>query len=144
MEKSDLAGNAVTFLHDEGYMAAFEAPLLTHAGMILTGGRPRVDLSGQWRFAIDPFDTGFRQRLFAMPEAPPDARTAPYDWDPFDGDTVPVPSCWNLTRREWFLYEGGAWYARHVDDPRDRPDQRVVLRVGAANYCARVFLDGVP
>ena len=143
MEKSDLAGNAVTFLHDEGYMAAFDTPLFTHDRMVLPGGRPRIDLSGDWRFAIDPFDTGFRQRLFAMPEIAPEERTAPYDWDPFDGDTVPVPSCWNLIRPEWFLYEGGAWYARHVDDPRSGADQRVVLRVGAANYCARVFLDGV-
>ncbi len=147
MEKSDLAGNAVTFLHDEGYMAAFEAPAFTDESMVIIGGRPVVDLSGDWRFAIDPFDTGFRQRLFAMPELAPEDRTAPYDWDPFDGDTVPVPSCWNLMRPEWFLYEGGAWYARHVDDPRPAvgraADQRVVLRVGAANYCARVFLDGV-
>ncbi len=64
------------------------------------------------------------------------------DYDPFAGDTTPVPSCWNMQHPEWKHFEGGAWYSRWIDDPRAERGQRLVLRVGAANYCARVFLDG--
>lgn len=139
MEKSDLAGNAVTFLHDEDYLDAFQDPVLGAGHHLNVTGRAGVSLNGDWRFAIDPFDTGFRQRWYAFTR---DAVPEPHDWNPFDGDTCAVPSVWNLHAPELFHYEGGVWFTRSIDDPRTNVDDALFLRIGAANYCARVFLDG--
>lgn len=140
MEKSDLAGNAVTFLHEENYLDEFAEPLIDASSYLTTAGRKGVLLSGDWRFAIDPFDTGFRQRWFSIQRG---RVPEPTDWDPFEAEEAPVPSSWNLLQPELHHYEGGVWFARTIEDPRSAPDQRLVLRFGAANYCARIFLDGV-
>jgi beta-glucuronidase len=139
MEKSELAGNAVTFLHEEDYLDRLAAPILGADTWLSVAGRSPRPLDGDWHFAIDPFDTGFRQKWYAFARG---AVPPVHDWNPYEGETVPVPSVWNLTAPERKLYEGGAWYARRIEDPRDRPGDRVILRIGAASYCARVFLDG--
>ena len=139
MEKSDLAGNAVTFLHEENYLDEFAEPLLGASSFMTTAGREPVPLSGDWRFAIDPFDTGLRQRWFSMRR---DDIPEPTDWNPFEAEIAPVPSSLNLLRPELHHYEGGAWFARTIEDPRTQKNQRLILRFGAANYCARIFLDG--
>lgn len=142
MEPSDLASNAITFLHDEDYLARFATPLLTADDAVFVGGRDGVSLDGPWRFTLDNFDTGLRQRWFELPDVQGGAREHPFDYDPFDGDTIPVPSSWNLLRPEWFHYEGPVWYSRHIEDPRRDPAERLVLRIGAANYCTRIFVNG--
>ncbi|MEM7044069.1 MAG: glycoside hydrolase family 2 TIM barrel-domain containing protein, partial [Pseudomonadota bacterium] len=53
-----------------------------------------------------------------------------------------LPSCWNLTRPEFFHYEGSAWYGRRFAHQPEREGERVVLRIGAAHYDTRVFLNG--
>ncbi len=139
MQKSDLAGNAVTFLHEENYLDEFAEPMVGASSFMTTAGREPVLLSGDWRFALDPFDTGFRQRWFAIER---DAIPQPTDWNPYDAEETPIPSSLNLVRPELHHYEGGAWYTRTIKDPRTSHNQRLILRFGAANYCARVFLDG--
>ena len=67
--------------------------------------------------------------------------TTPWDYDPDGGDAMPVPSCWNMFRPEYFHYEGSAWYARRFSYRPAAPGERVFLRVGAANYDAKVFLN---
>ncbi len=139
MEKSALADNAITFLHDENYLDRFSSPIIGVDSWLKVTGRPAISLDGHWGFAIDPFDTGFRQRWF---DQQPAAVPATADWNPKEAETCPVPSVWNLHRPELFHYEGGVWYAREIRDPRTNRNQRLILRFGAANYCARVFLNG--
>lgn len=55
---------------------------------------------------------------------------------------VPVPSCWNTIDPKFYYYEGSAWYARRVNYRPRRPGERVFLRIGAANYETRIFLNG--
>lgn len=141
MEQSNLAGNAITFLHDEDYLKNYQEPKLTVSQYCTTSGRQPIDLSGTWYFTLDRFDTGLRQRWFELkPTDQP--RHQPIDYDPYQGNTIEVPSSWNLINPEWYLYEGGAWYSRTIEDPRQQSDQRVVLRIGAANYGTRIFLNG--
>lgn len=139
LERSTLAENALECLHNENYAEAFERPRLDAATLISIAGRETRSLDGDWFFAIDPFDTGLRQRWYALEPGP---RAEPWDYDPFVGETVPVPSSWNLVKPEWFLYEGAAWYTRFVDVETLSPDTRLFLRVGAANYDCKVFIDG--
>lgn len=129
-------------LHDEGYAAPYERTLFTHASMVAIGGRETTSLAGPWHFTLDLFDEGLRQKWFADEPLPARDWERPRDYDASAGETIDVPSCWTRAKPEWRYFEGGAWYTRTIsgDAPAGRP--RTVLRVGAAAYQARVFLDG--
>jgi beta-glucuronidase len=129
-------------LHREDYAAPYELNRATAESMIFMGGRPVRSLNGDWRFTLDLFDEGLRQRLFADPPTDPAAWILPRDHDPDGATTVPVPSCWTALRPEWTYFEGGAWYGRDIEWEPMAPGERLFLRIGAANQSARVFLDG--
>ena len=129
-------------LHTEDYADAFAAGRVGAADMIFMGGRPTVSLDGTWRFALDLFDEGLRQKWYLDPADDPARWTVPRDYDAGDWQTVPVPSCWNLLKPEWTYFEGSAWYTRFFQAPALAPGERLFLRVGAASYEARVFLNG--
>lgn len=141
LERSPLGENALQALHDEDYARPYDARNLTHAGLIFTGGRSGLSLDGAWNFCVDLLDTGLRQKWFAMQPAAPEDRTEPWDYDPYMGETVPVPSNWQMLKEKWYFYEGSAWYTRALDHAPSA-DRRQILRIGAANYQARIFLNG--
>jgi beta-glucuronidase len=129
-------------LHDEAFELPFLAPLLTAGGEVFMGGRTTQSLNGVWRFTLDPMREGLRQRWFAHDDIPIDDWITPRDYDDGAWQSVAVPGCWTMQHPEWRHYEGAAWYSRsfHADLPRN--GDRVLLRVGAANERARVFLNG--
>ena len=127
-------------LHDESYADAYEHPRADHRGLIAMGGRARISLGGAWHFTRDLFDEGLRQKLFADPPSDPATWAKPRDFDEWAAEEIPVPGCWNLVHPEWHMFEGAGWYARVFDWRHESP--RLFLRVGAANYAARVFLNG--
>lgn len=141
LERSELADNALQALHDEDYDRPFNTQNLNADTLIFTRGRQGQSLDGDWNFCVDLLDTGLRQKWFAMtPEAPED-RIEPWDYDPYMGETVPVPSCWQMQKEKWYFFEGSAWYTRPLThDPV--PGRRQVLRIGAAQYDCKVFLNG--
>lgn len=141
LERSSLGENALQSLHDEDYARPYDARNLTHRGLLFTGGRSGVSLNGEWNFCVDLLDTGLRQKWFAMQPHKPAARTEPWDYDPYMGETVPVPSNWQMLKSIWYFYEGSAWYSRPLDHS-PAPGRRQVLHVGAANYETKVFLNG--
>lgn len=129
-------------LHDEDYAAGFAGRRSGPADVVAMGGRIVEDLSGPWSFTPDLFDEGLRQRWFADEPGDPRGWTHPRDYDGDPERTIPVPACWTCVRPEWRHLEGGAWYTRSVTAPPDA-GQRTVLRIGAAAYEARVFLNGI-
>jgi beta-glucuronidase len=142
LERSDLAENALACLHDESYATPFDTRDLNADRWLFTGGRAAHSLDGDWRFCVDPSDTGLRQRWYCVQRMAAEDRPEPWDWDPHEGETITVPSCWQNLRERWFHYEGSAWYARDID-PADMPQgERQFLRVGAAAYDCKVFLNG--
>ncbi|ADZ71620.1 glycoside hydrolase family 2 protein [Polymorphum gilvum] len=143
LERSTLAENALQALHDEDYDVPFNTQSLNHSTMIFTGGRPARSLAGEWNFCVDLLDTGLRQKWFAMRPEPAEERVEPWDYDPYQGETVPVPSCWQMLKEKWYFFEGSAWYTRALDMEEIAADRRYFLRVGAAQYDCKVFLNGV-
>jgi beta-glucuronidase len=127
-------------LHDESYADPFAARRVGHAQLLTVGGRSRLSLDGDWHFTPDLFDEGLRQRWFADAPTPPAEWERPRDHDPDAAELLAVPSCWTMARPEWRFFEGAGWYARSFD--WDGSAERLVLRVGAANYQALVFLNG--
>ncbi|MEG9862670.1 MAG: glycoside hydrolase family 2 TIM barrel-domain containing protein [Parvularculales bacterium] len=141
LERSDLAKNALSSLHDEDYDRPYNLQNLNTETLIFIGGRTGQSLNGDWNFCVDLLDTGIRQKWFAMSPIPQAERTEPWDYDPFEGETVSVPSCWQMLRERWYFFEGSAWYTRPFNYELG-PDKRLFLRIGAAQYDCKVFLNG--
>jgi beta-glucuronidase len=129
-------------LHDEDYARPFSRGLATAETLVTLAGRDFITLDGEWRLTLDLFDEGLRQRWFALDETPPSQWATPRDYEIEAGETVPVPSCWNLLRPEWTHFEGAAWYTRWFDWEPGETGERAILSFGAANYAALVFLNG--
>ena len=128
-------------LHDEAYADAYVGRRATFLDAVHMGGRRTIPLDGAWHFTPDLFDEGLRQRWHEDSADPPSQWAKPRDAELWTADTVTVPGCWTMARPEWRFFEGAAWYARTFGwSPSDAP--RLVLRIGAANYEMRVFLNG--
>ena len=128
-------------LHDEAYDRAYAAPRATHANAFHTRGRDAISLDGPWHVTPDLFDEGLRQRWFADDDTPPAQWAKPRDAELWEADTLDLPCCWTLARPEWLYFEGAMWFGRRFD--WDGRTTRLMLRLGAAAYEARVFLNGV-
>ena len=136
------ATNAQTPLHDEDYDRPFNVRNLNSDGMIASRNRPRQSLNGTWTFTIDRCDTGLRQGWYNDCYQAIEERTAPWDYDIWNGETANLPSCWNLTKPEYLHYEGSVWYGRQVSYVPEHAGERVFLRIGAAHYDTKVFVNG--
>jgi beta-glucuronidase len=124
-------------LHDEAYGDRFAGQHACAADMVAMGGRGRIALADGWRFTPDLFDEGLRQEWFRPTNA-----AMPRDYDAEGATLVTLPSCWTAAKPEWRFFEGSGWYVRRFARPPAAAGDRVLLRVGAANYLARVFLNG--
>jgi beta-glucuronidase len=106
--------------------------------------RARVDLSGTWRYIVDPFDLGRKKPHSVRRNLPKDLVAQPggelieYDWD--QARTIRVPSDWNTEVLELEWYEGVVWYRRKFDTPK--AGGRHVLYFEGANYRTEVWLNG--
>lgn len=99
LERSELAENAINCLHDEQYDVPFNLQNLNHTNMLFMGGREIESLNGHWNFAVDLLDTGLRQRWYDMKPIPAEQRVEPWDYDPYVGETIPVPLAGRCKKR---------------------------------------------
>lgn len=102
-------------------------------------GRAIQSLNGVWRTIVDPYETGLGQRFYED-RKPKDKRDlVEYDFDA--SPTLNVPGDWNTQRLDLFFYEGPLWYKRAFTYHK-REGMRTFVHFGAANYIARVYLNG--
>ena len=123
-------------------ISKFDIPPVDPAEALQPFDRARESLSGPWHFTPDPYNTCLRKRFFEEKTRDAEGRPTPVDFDLDAWPTVQVPGCWNCQSERYALYEGAAVYARTLDYAPQAPGERVFLRVGAANYACRVFLNG--
>lgn len=88
--------------------------------------RDVLDTSGLWRFQLDSQEEGEAQGWFGGLPAP---------------RPIVVPCSWNDLFDDAKNYLGLAWYLNEVWVPSGWRDQRVFLRVGSANYAAKVWVN---
>ena len=86
-----------------------------------------LDISGLWRFQLDRQEVGEAQGWARALPAP---------------RTIAVPCSWNDLFDDARDYLGLAWYSTEVWAPSGWRGQRVFLRVGSANYAAKVWVNG--
>ncbi len=117
--------------------------------------RPRISLSGDWSYIVDPYETGFRNQRnwkpFQENGAPTDRaffqdrhRAGPADRVEYDFDASPtmqVPGDWNHQVETIRYYEGVVWFRRQFSH-RLAAGRRLFLRFEAVNYEAHVYLNG--
>ena len=89
--------------------------------------RNALDLSGFWDFKLDPEEVGESDDWFNGLDAP---------------RTIAVPASWNELFQDTRDYLDVAWYAREFYVPQSWQGQKVYLRIGSANYAARVWVNG--
>ncbi len=129
-------------IHLEDYTAQYETPLADSKTMIFETGRERFSLNGTWQYAIDQYDTCLRQKWFREIYKDAAGFTLPVDYSFDTWESISLPCSFNVKSERLFLYEGPMVFTKKF--PYERKDgRREFLRIGAANYIVRVFLNGV-
>ena len=119
-----------------------QAQLITN-----TEGRKTTSLNGQWQVIIDPYESGYYDYRYQpsnngyFKNAKPKNKSELIEYDFDKSATLKVPGDWNTQSDQLFFYEGTVWYKKSFDYQR-KPNTRVFVYFGAANYFADVFLNG--
>jgi beta-glucuronidase len=90
--------------------------------------RNKLDISGIWDFQVDPEETGEKDGWFNGLPAP---------------RPLAVPGSWNEQYEDLYNYFGLGWYVKRTYIPAGWKSQRVFIRVGSANYCGTVYVNGI-
>lgn len=112
-----------------------------------TDGRKVVNLDGQWQTIVDPYESGFYDYRYQPSQngffknAKPKTKSDLIEYDFDKSGLLKVPGDWNTQSDQLFFYEGTIWYKKSFDYQR-RPNTRVFVYFGAANYLADVYLNG--
>ncbi|PHV70053.1 glycoside hydrolase family 2 [Sporanaerobium hydrogeniformans] len=123
------------------YDKAYEEGTVGAEELIYSDGRERLSLNGKWRFHVDVFDSAIRGRFFDEVLKDRQGRDIPSDFSFETWEEVEVPGQWNTVRPEYALYEGTSLYLKDFDYSTLKGEEKVFLRIGAANYECRVWLN---
>jgi len=110
-------------------------------------GRKTISLDGQWQAIIDPYESGFYDYRYQpsangfFKNAKPKTKSDLIEYDFDNSASLKVPGDWNTQTDQLFFYEGSIWYKKSFDYQR-KPNTRVFVYFGAANYQAHVYLNG--
>ncbi|MBQ9870520.1 MAG: glycoside hydrolase family 2 [Eubacterium sp.] len=129
-------------IHSADYTREYESRQITAETMVFTGGHRTTSLNGPWHYAVDQYDTCIRQKWFEEKRLSDSGDTLPLDYSFEEWPLMELPCCWNLQKPEYLLYESPMVFTRTFDHTAV-PEERVILRIGAANYLCRLFLNGI-
>jgi beta-glucuronidase len=110
-------------------------------------GRKTTSLDGKWQVIVDPYESGFYDYRYKpsangyFKDAKPKTKSDLVEYDFDRSETLKVPGDWNTQSDQLFFYEGTIWYRKSFDYER-RPNTRLFVYFGAANYFADVYLNG--
>jgi beta-glucuronidase len=135
---------AVCLLHlVGGDVQGQDTPLITNVP-----GRSTTSLNGAWQTIVDPFENGYYSYRYEprgdgyFQARQPQHKSELVEYDFETSSTLQVPGDWNSQYEQLFFYEGTIWY-RTVFDYDLPPGARLFVHFGAANYEARVYLNGI-
>ncbi len=109
--------------------------------------RSTVSLNGKWQIIIDPYENGYYDYRYQPKQngyfknAKPRNKTDLIEYDFDKSEALNVPGDWNSQQEKLFFYEGTIWYKKSFDYQK-KPDTRVFVYFGAANYHSIVYLNG--
>lgn len=132
--------NHIGALHDEDYKEKYFTPLINHNSLIYDISRAKESLNGKWNFQIDQYDTFLRANWYSNEEKDQNGLEMPLDHNFDHWEEINVPACWNTESKEYFYYEGPAIYHKSFKYSNYGED-KVFLKIGAANYDSYIFLN---
>ena len=133
--------NYMSDIHLEDYTEQYEIKHANAGTFIFDGGRKTELLNGEWQYAVDQYDTCLRQMWFQEKYYDENGYSLPLDYSFDEWQTMQLPACWNTVSKEYLLYDGSMVFTRKFSYCKER-EEEVVLKIGAANYLCRVFLNG--
>ena len=108
--------------------------------------RETQSLNGYWNYLMDQQEIGY-YNYRNLPSEDGFFKDVQVDnvttWKEYDFDSAPVmrvPGDWNTQKPELYNYEGTLWYKKRF--PYKKSGKRVFLYFGAANYDAKVWVNG--
>lgn len=128
-------------IHLENYTEQYEGRQADASGMIFDAGRKRESLDGEWQYAVDQYDTCLGQQWFKEKYYDENGYTLPLDYSFDEWPTMRLPACWNTVSKEYLLYDSSMVYTRKFSYV-NCGEEKVILKIGAANYLCRVFVNG--
>lgn len=132
--------NFVECIHKVSYEEEYLTKPITSEQMVYDAGREKESLNGFWNFGIDQYDTCLRAKWYEENYKDSVGRHLPVDYSFDEWEKIKVPSCWNMYRERYFLYEGSAIYTRRFVYI-NRGEERVFIKFGGVNYEAKIFLN---
>lgn len=115
--------------------------ITTADSMIFDRFRRKESLNGHWHYAVDQYDVFLRQKWFNENYYDAGGNTLPVDYSFDEWELMDLPCCWNTVDRMYMLYEGSMVFTRKFIYANQNEDERMILKIGAANYICRVFLN---
>ena len=125
----------------ESYEREYFEKMTTAESMIFDRSRKKESLNGHWHYAVDQYDTFLRQKWFNENYYDGGGNTLPVDFSFDEWELMDLPCCWNMTDRMYMLYEGSMVFTRKFIYAKQHDDERMILKIGAANYLCRVFIN---
>lgn len=124
----------------EDYLGEYEDKQATVEDLIFDCSRKKESLNGLWHYAVDQYDTCIRQHWFAERYTDQNGFTMPVDYSFDEWPTMQLPCCWNTQSEKFELYDGSMVFTRKFRYEAQNKE-KVLLKIGAANYICRVFLN---
>lgn len=124
----------------EDYLGEYEDKQATVEDLIFDRSRKKESLNGLWHYAVDQYDTCIRQHWFAERYTDQNGFTMPVDYSFDEWPTMQLPCCWNTQSEKFELYDGSMVFTRKFRY-EGQNKEKVLLKIGAANYICRVFLN---
>jgi Beta-galactosidase/beta-glucuronidase len=133
-------GNFVSSIHENSYEKIYYSKIIDSDSLISDYYREKESLNGSWSFGIDQYDTCLRQKWYEEVYSDGERRPYPVDFSFDTWDKIKVPSCWNMQKERYFLYEGSSVYTRKFSY-KNKGEKRVLIKFNGVNYEAKVFLN---
>lgn len=124
----------------EDYLGEYEDKQATVEDLIFDRSRKKESLNGLWHYAVDQYDTCIRQHWFVERYTDQNGFTMPVDYSFDEWPTMQLPCCWNTQSEKFELYDGSMVFTRKFRYEAQNKE-KVLLKIGAANYICRVFLN---
>lgn len=122
------------------YLDEYEGKDALHSNLIFVDGRMHESLNGPWHYAVDPYDCCVNQHWWHEKKVNEEGYSLPLDYSFDNWPTMNLPCSWNLFDDKLFWYESNMVFSRRFSFVRNH-DEKVFLRIGAANYACRVFIN---
>ncbi len=117
--------------------------------------RPSQSLDGAWHWSVDPYRDGIsgfhgggvgsssnRYADIVQADVARDNPGALFEFDMQRSPVTYLPGAWIGHAAEMRYYNGLVWYQRTFDVPALAPGKRAILRFGAVDYAAQVYVNG--